>query len=137
MIVIGIDPDANKHGVAVYQDSKLVSLDMLQAIEIVERHQPGIRYSIEDVMANKFVYKRNRHGSSSAQSKIAMQVGRVQQAQEELVRLLRHHGAEVVLQPPMRGNWAKQRNIFEQATGWKGRSNEDTRSAAFFGWLAL
>ncbi|NKI17420.1 hypothetical protein HCU74_08320 [Spongiibacter sp. KMU-166] len=110
---------------------------MATAIEVVERLEPGMLFSIEDVMVNTFVYKRNRHASSAAQSKIAMQVGRVQQAQEELVRLLNHYGAKVVLQPPQRGNWAKNKRLFEQATGWTGRSNDDTRSAAFFGWLAL
>ncbi|WP_286694061.1 hypothetical protein [Spongiibacter sp. UBA1325] len=136
-VVVGIDPDANKHGVAIYQDGKLVALEMLTAIEIIERHTEGARYSIEDVLVNKFVYARNRHASVSAQSKIAMQVGRVQQAQEELVRLLKHYGADVVFQRPQKGNWAKHKSMFEKVTGWTGRSNEDTRSAAYFGWLAL
>jgi hypothetical protein len=26
---------------------------------------------------------------------------------------------------------------FERVTGWKGRSNEDTRSAAYFGYLGV
>lgn len=137
MIVVGIDPDSKKHGVAVFEDGKLISLAMCSAMEILEHHEPGIRYSIEDVMANKFVYKRNRHASPTAQSSIAMKVGRVQQAQEELVRMLKHHGAEVTLQPPQRGNWAQHKAMFEKVTGWTGRSNEDTRSAAYFGWLAL
>ena len=31
---------------------------------------------------------------------------------------------------------AEHKSKFEKITGWTGRSNEDTRSAAFFGFLA-
>jgi len=31
--------------------------------------------------------------------------------------------------------WKKDKKQFELVTKWTGRSNEDTRSAAYFGWL--
>ena len=138
MIVVGIDPDSDKHGVAVYDDAKLVSLSLRSSIEIVESWAgTDAKFSIEDVMANQFVYTRNQKGSKSAQSKVAMHIGRVQQAQVELMRLLDRYGMPYELHKPQRGNWAKDKAMFERVTGWTERSNEDTRSAAFFGFLAL
>lgn len=137
MIVVGIDPDAEKHGVAEYVDGRLVRLARCQSVEIIESHVPGAIYSIENVMLNQFVYSRNKKSSKAVESKVAMSIGRVQQAQVELMRMLDHVGASYVLHKPQRGNWAKDRAMFEQITGWTGSSNEDTRAAAFFGYLAL
>lgn len=138
MLIVGIDPDSDKHGVAVYDDAKLVSLSLRSSIEIVESWAGAdAKFSIEDVMANQFVYTRNQKASKSAQSKVAMHIGRVQQAQVELMRLLDRYGMPYELHKPQRGNWAKDKAMFERVTGWTERSNEDTRSAAFFGFLAL
>jgi hypothetical protein len=134
--VIGVDPDSDRHGVAVYRDGNLSALAMASSIEIVEHgKEPGTLVVIENVMANQFVYARNRHGSKSAQSKIAMHIGRCQQAQVELQRLLDHNSIKYVLVKPTKGNWAKNKSTFERLTGWTGRSNEDTRAAAFFGYM--
>lgn len=137
MIVVGIDPDADKHGVAVYEDGRLIHLARCQAVEIMEHHEEGTVYAIENVMQNQFVYRRNKKSSKAVESKVAMSVGRVQQAQVELMRLMDHHDMPYRLYPPQQGNWAKDRTMFERVTGWTGNSNEDTRAAAYFGWLAL
>lgn len=138
-IVLGVDPDAERHGVAIYIDGRLEKLERWQAIKIMEyaRATPWCLVSIEDVMANQFVYARNQRSNKTLQSKIAMNIGRCQQAQVELMRLLDHVGSPYVLYKPRAGNWAKNKALFEKATGWIGRSNEDTRAAAFFGFLAL
>ena len=46
-------------------------------------------------------------------------------------------GVPYKLHKPQKGNWAKDKARFEKVTGWKGRSNEDTRSAAYFGFLEI
>jgi len=142
-IVIGVDPDSSKHGIAIYIDGKLKELQTLSLFQVTAKFLApcGIYddalWSIEHVNSNSFVYARNTHASKAAQSKIAMSVGRCQQAQVELVRMLEAYGIEYKLIKPARGNWAKNKAQFEKITGWEGRSNEDTRSAAYFGWLAL
>lgn len=139
-IVIGVDPDADRHGVATYVDGNLTELKMLNCVELMDEisHLGDMALvSIEDVMANKFVYSRNRGGSKSVQSKIAMQIGQCQQAQKELMQWLEWYEIPYVLHKPQKGNWAKDRAQFEKVTGWMGRSNGDTRAAAFFGYLAL
>jgi hypothetical protein len=143
-IVVGIDPDADKHGVAVYIDGTLTELAMLYGLDIAKKFDKvnpmgsaNIIFHIEDVMANQFVYARNAKQNKSAQSKVAMHIGRCQQAQVELMRLLEAYELPYKLHKPQKGNWAKMRMVFEKNTGWTKQSNEDTRSAAFFGYLGV
>lgn len=142
-ITLGVDPDADEHGVAIYKDGKLIALHKWNAINIIEylNHIEGetenLIVSIENVMANQFVYARNRQSSKGAESKIAMRIGRCQQAQFELMRWLDHYDISYVLHKPQKGNWADKRDLFERITGWTKQSNEDTRAAAYFGYLAL
>ena len=142
MMVIGIDPDSKKHGVAIYRNGKLTNLEMMDNIEFIDVFRPDsellkVLVSIENVCANNFVYARNNKGGKSIVANIAMKIGRCQQAQTELMRWLDHYKVDYVLHKPQKGNWAKNRKQFESVTGWKGQSNEDTRSAAYFGWLAI
>ena len=142
-ITIGIDPDSKAHGAAVYRDGILSDLATMTLVDVMtfinseENSETSLLFSIEDVMANQFVYSRNQHSSKAAQSKIAMHIGRCQQAQVELMRWLDHSCKKYELHKPVKGNWAKNKPAFEKATGWTKRSNEDTRSAAYFGYLAL
>ena len=139
-VIVGVDPDSNAHGIAIYIDGKLVSLHEWQLMDI---HcyvlQLGVVdelfFSIENVLANTFIYERNEKDTKRIQSKVGIAVGRCQQAQMELMRLLDYHGVPYQTFKPMRGNWAADKKMFERITGWTGRSNADTRSAAFFGYL--
>jgi hypothetical protein len=142
MIVIGCDPDSEAHGIAIYRDGKLEQLEkwnISAVITYLSGHDDlaSVMFSIENVMKNQTVYARNRHKVKAAESKIAMSVGRCQQSQVELERVLTHFGVKFVRFPPQRGNWSDLKPQFEKVTGWTGRSNSDCRSAAFFGYLAL
>lgn len=141
--VIGIDPDAEKFGYARYCDGELMILDNLALPELVGKLidarelSESVVVSIENVMANQFVYARNKKSSKAAESKIAMHIGRCQQAQVELQRWLDHYDIPYVLHKPQRGNWADKRELFKRITGWEGQSNADNRAAAYFGYLAI
>lgn len=140
MIVVGIDPDAKASGVAVFYNGELLKLKSCTTVEIVnelKNKASDVLVSIEDVMANQFVYSRNQKASKAAQSKVAMHIGRCQQVQVEIMQWLDAMGVPYKLHKPQRGNWAKDKSRFEKITGWKGRSNEDTRSAAYFGFLEV
>lgn len=138
-IVIGIDPDADKHGIAIYRDGQLDDLCRLNTVGLVGllSRYTGVMLlvSMEDVMANKFIYERNEKSTRAQQSKVAIAVGRCQQSQAELERWLDHLGVAYRKHAPQAGNWAKNKSYFERITGWRGLSNEDTRSAAYFGFL--
>ena len=139
MRVVGVDPDSKAHGLAVYEDGKLVQLRQENLCSLVS----GGWFScwadlwvIEDVKANKFIYSRNTKKGSLGLS-IAQDVGKVKQSQIELERFLEHHAQNVMLVKPQADNWAKNKEQFEKVTGWTKRSNEDTRSAAYFGFLGV
>lgn len=139
---LGIDPDSQAHGVAIYEDGKLTELHNFQLIElytlIKNLKQFGkVIVSIEDNNAISAIYA-GRFGNKDSQavkSKKAQHVGMCKQAQIEVERVCESLGVEIVRQKPSK-QWKDTNNRqFELVTGWKKRSNEDTRSAAYFGWL--
>lgn len=139
-IVVGIDPDTDRHGVAIYEDGLLKRLCRLNTVEIVEWFDEiadsNILFSIENTLYTSTVYARNRSNNAAVMGNIGVKIGRVQQAQVELMRWLEKLECSYVLHKPQRNNWADDRRLFERITGWNGSSNKDTRSAAFFGFLA-
>jgi len=147
-VVIGCDPDSEKHGIAIYINGELVDLKNLTLPEIVfelidgllvEYGRENIQFSIENVCANNFTYSRNEGPKEKVQRKKSLNLGRCQQSQTELMRMLDYLGIQYTLFKPQKGNWAetKNKNIFKLATKWKKRSNDDNRSAAFFGYLLI
>ena len=145
-LLIAVDPDSKKHGIAIYVNGKLERLSMMSLMDLMDyidiakaTTDHNIDIAIEDVMANKFTYKRNKKGIPAVQTRVDMSTGRCQQAQVEVERMAAHIGVKVTKYPPMIGNWAdpKMTTMFQRATGWRNKSNPDTRSAAFFGFIHL
>lgn len=142
MITIGIDPDSKAHGVAIYSKGELKSLEQWTLPEIIKYiMQPcmkgQIMFSIEDAKLKKCVYRQHSTAKARAQGEIGRRLGLCQQAQIELERVLESFAVPYVNHPPQKGNWANMKDMFETVTGWKGRSNKDTRSAAYMGYLGL
>jgi len=140
--VVGVDPDSKAHALAIYRSGILEELRLAQLMEVDAwlSEQPDLNqvlFSVEDTLAQSFVYARNVQHSKAAHARVALSVGRCQQAQEELMRLLAYRGVKYELHRPMGTNWHANISRFKTVTRWAGRSNDDTRSAAFFGWLAL
>ena len=142
-IIIGIDPDSKAHGVAVYGNkglSLIQSMPLMAIMLLLARwSEDGMSFDIievhiEDVCANNAIF-RGGNGLKVQQS-IARRLGMVQQSQIELERLFEYYKIKVV-KHKISKMWKKDKSQFEKVTGWKGRSNEDTRSAAYFGWLGL
>ena len=139
-IIIGIDPDSKAHGVAVYEDGKLVGLSGLELTQFIYmipiwKAKGSIEVHIEDVNAVSAAFNaRDRKTNINVKLKMAQHIGMCKQSQIELERLffsehitpVKHKISKV---------WKKDKAQFERVTGWVGRSNEDTRSAAYFGWL--
>lgn len=143
-IIIGVDPDSNKHGVAIYSGGKLTALNMWQLIDfytfITQSIYDGfvVEIHMEDVCANNGIFRTGN--SQKVQQSIARRLGMVQQSQLELERIFEHIGKNVkVVKHKISKNWksSSQKKQFETYTGWKGRSNEDSRSAAWFGFCGL
>lgn len=143
VMVLGIDPDSAAHGVATYDDGKLIRLNNFELLALfdyivdITRQTADITAVIENVAANQFIYQRNYKESRASANKVAISVGRCMQSQIELMRMFDYLGLPYQLVKPNAKNWAKDRRLFERVTGWTGKSNEDTRSAAYFGYLAI
>lgn len=142
--VVGVDPDSEAHGIAIYANSVLIELHCWTLIELWEwitLHNDAKTktafFAIENVLSNKFIYARNDNVRKNITNSIAMKVGRVQQAQLELQRVLDYCNVPYMLINPHCGNWANNREQFKKLTGWNGKSNADTRSAAYFGFLYI
>jgi hypothetical protein len=141
-IVIGIDPDSDGHGFALYRNGELERLERLYLIDIIDWVNCNIdelvitEFHIEDVCANNAAFAKRGVKNPKAATAINRSVGKCQQAQIELERVLEHYGVKVVKHKISR-MWKSQdgKEQFQRITGWKGRSNEDSRSAAYFGWL--
>ena len=140
MIIVGIDPDSDRHGVSVYEDGKLIRLLMMRRVDIIDEFRyMDCLFSIEHVSAHNALDNDKSTGNARVDQKIIRSVGKNQQSQIELMRDLDHYSIPYLLNKRSakwkKGN--KEINEFKLVTGWKGRSNPDTRSAAYFGFLAL
>ncbi len=141
-VVVGIDPDSDKHGVAIYRDGALDGLYGLRLIDIIELIDSelidSLEFHIEDVCANNAAFSKSGIKNAKAATNVNRSIGKCQQAQIELERILEHYGVKVV-KHKISKQWKDQggKVIFEKVTGWTGRSNEDTRSAAYMGFQGL
>lgn len=137
-MIVGVDPDADKHGVAVYENGKLKHLSMMCRVDLIDkfRYCPDVVFSVENVLLTNAIFPKHLRGVGADKVKmnIALKVGRNQQACQELLNDLAYYGIPYILQKPT-SMWKKDKSLFEKVTGWDKRSNEDTRSAAYFGWL--
>tara|TARA_R110002096_G_C14097816_1_gene678440 strand:- start:82 stop:525 length:444 start_codon:yes stop_codon:yes gene_type:complete len=141
-ITIGVDPDSKAHGIAVYVEGELVDLMSMPLMKIITHFDwqawDDVTVHIEDVCANNAVFMPpSRSKSKIAEAKArGRTLGKCQQAQIELERFFEYAGVKVV-KHKISSAWKKDKAQFEKVTGWCGRSNEDTRSAAWFGYLGL
>ena len=143
MIIIGIDPDSSANGVAVYQGGKLTELSTMTTIELfgyMNYNVSECEVHIEDVngiSSNAFNVKSK--DKLPVKLKKAEHVGKCKQAQIEVERICEALKVKVVKHKvsKMWKDADSGKKQFELITGWKGQSNPDKRSAAYFGWLGV
>jgi hypothetical protein len=144
-IILGCDPDVDGKGFAIYERDKLVNLLKLSNIELLEFFKMqdtvgnihNIELHIEDLCANKSsAFGHKSRQTKQVQNKISELVGRCKQIQLEVEKIAAHFDIKIV-RHKVSSKWkdAAGRKEFERVTGWKGQSNPDTRSAAYFGYL--
>ncbi len=145
-ITVGCDPDSKAHGVAIYVNGSLKELHTIPLIKLMGKlHElqgnidANITMHIEDVNGVSAAFMgRDKKSNINVKLKMAQQIGQCKQAQIEVERLCEHLGIEVV-KHKISKQWkdANGKKVFERVTGWTGRSNEDSRSAAYFGYLGV
>ena len=143
--VIGIDPGSTKgHGVAVYINGQLESLHMMNLFQLyhfLKSLDCEFKVAIEDNEKEKRTFKDRLRKARSKEgaAKMGQDVGRLKWCQIEVERMLESEFDVKVYKLTQSKCWktGNGKAQFEKVTGWKGRSNEDTRSAAYFGWLGV
>ena len=138
-VILGIDPDSKSHGFAAYSGGKLQILGVKTLMEIndfIHEYFPSdVEVHIEDVNGVSAAFMaRDKRSNINVKLKMAQHIGMCKQSQIELERIFEKRGVKVV-KHKISKMWKKDKAQFEKVTGWTGRSNEDTRSAAYFGWL--
>jgi hypothetical protein len=141
-IIIGCDPDSKASGMAFYVNGKLIRLQGMSLIEIFnffneDKFNCKTELHIEDLNANRcssFNHKKSMRDGVKA--KISEKVGKCKQVQIEVERIAEHFDIKIVRHKVSK-MWKEDKKQFELVTKWNGRSNEDTRSAAYFGFLGL
>lgn len=145
MIIIGIDPDSSANGVAVYRKgalSELVSLNTFQLNTFIAccLSEDDAEVHIENVCGISAAFTaRDKKKPLAVKLKMAQHIGMCKQAQIEVERICSAYEVGVV-KHKVSSMWKDAdsgKKQFEKVTGWNGRSNEDTRSAAYFGWLGV
>jgi hypothetical protein len=148
-IIIGIDPDVDKSGVA------RIELET-RKIELVTMRFPYLMDYLEllckDVVSNnqrvKIVVEAgwknsisNYHSApGSAGQRIAKNVGANHEVGRKIVEMCRHYGFDVSEIAPLKKCWrGKDGKITHEElaafTGIKDRSNQESRDAALLAWV--
>ncbi|AOA58201.1 hypothetical protein [Acinetobacter larvae] len=134
-MIIGIDPDLTKSGVAILSPSlELRNLTFAEVVKLFSSEQANIKkVVIEAGWLNK---KANHHGAvgqrKSVGEQIARRVGLNHATGMHLADMAESLGLKVVLVRPTRSK--KNAEDFKRITGWTGRSNQETRDAAMLIW---
>lgn len=143
--IIGIDPDSTKHGVAIYQNGHLedlLSCDLMNLMDTIKTIKDrltidsAIEVHIENVCGQNAAFGKKGIANQRAATAVNRSVGKCQQAQLEVERMCEYLGVKVV-RHKISKQWktGESKDAFTRITGWTGRSNEDSRSAAWFGYL--
>lgn len=140
-LIIGCDPDSKASGFAIYRDGKLAQLLNLSVVDfylwLVENKTDNTELHIENLCGiSSSAFSWHRTDSINVKAKKSEHVGMCKQVQRELEEVAERLGVKVV-HHKVSPNWKNHagKAQFEKLTGWTCRSNEDTRSAAFFGYL--
>ena len=128
-IIIGIDPDLEKSGVAILgQSLELKNLTFAETVNLFRSQQDQIKkVVIEAGWLNKKSNFRYGH-SKSAGERIAKNVGENHATGKLLAEMAKSCGLAVVLVKPSRSKVDSKE--FNRITGWQGRTNQEQRDAA-------
>lgn len=149
-IVVGIDPDVERSGMAFLK----VSTRHLEIITVTFPellNQLNYMLTLKDTQEQKIVIiveagwliKHNWHGKKGDNFRVAAAKGNAAGRNHEvgriIVQMVKAYGLEVIEQRPLRKCWeGADRKItqkeLEAITGYKGKTNQEGRDAALLAW---
>ena len=130
-LIIGIDPDLKKSGVAILGDSlELKTMTFAETVELFRSQQDKIKkVVIEAGWENTKSNFHNRYGQrKSVGERIAKNVGENHATGKLIAEMAKECGLVVVLVKPTRTKLKAE--DFNRITGWQGRTNQEQRDAA-------
>ena len=139
-IIIGCDPDSDKSGFAIYKNGSLHDLLCMRLLDFIDfcesNKRKDMELHIENVCGTSPAFTANKAPSQAAKLKVAQNIGQCKQVQIEIERIATSYNIKIV-HHPISSKWKKTQGEFKKLTGWQSRSNEDTRSAAYFGYVGV
>lgn len=148
-VIIGCDPDSYKSGFAKYQNGKLISVEcmaLVNAFYFFKAEQEScselgieLELHIENVTGTSASFTaKDKRIPLAGKLKIARNIGQCEQAQIEIERIAKFFGIKVI-RHGLSSVWkdSKTGKSALADLGWHGQSNEDSRSAAYFGYLGV
>ena len=134
MSITALDPDLRKSGVCTLDDDGniilLKSMSIVELVEYTKANKSNI-YAIENVNKVGAMYNNRKSANQRIGAKIAQDVGKVKATGTLIAQLIDAvTGREPMLAPLGLGKQVKNDSkLFNELSGWKGRSNEDVRDA--------
>lgn len=131
-IWIGIDPDTDKNGVAIwYKDSKELVLKNLRFFELFSLlSELKTAFDIQVVVDAGWLNKSNFHavfGNKNINAKIGERVGANHEVGKKIVEMCEFLNLPASLNKPTKTKSNAER--FKAITGYVGRTNQETRDA--------
>lgn len=136
LMIIGIDPDLVKSGVAIKSDMglRLMNLTFTELKNLFEQNTPLIKKVV--IEAGWLNEKSNFHyhpkQTKAAGERIAKNVGENHATGKLISELAASYGLVVELVRPTRSKYNAR--DFNLITGWTGRTNQEQRDAAMLIW---
>ena len=132
-MIIGIDPDLKKSGVAILGDSlALKTMTFAETVDLFRSQQDQIKkVVIEAGWLNKKANFRSTH-SKRVDEQISKRVGENHATGKLLVEMAKSFNLNAVEVRPTRAK--KNAEEFKRITGWQGRTNQEQRDAGMLIW---
>jgi len=146
-VILGVDPDSSKSGFSVFDNGKLFDVSCKSLIEIYQFLENEMQHNIPSVYElhienvngiSSNAFNMNRKDPLPVKLKKAEHVGKCKQAQIEIERIAEHFDIKVVRHSVSK-MWkdSKTGKVALADLGWHCQSNEDSRSACYFGYLGV
>ena len=149
-VVIGIDPDVDKSGVAfLIVETRIIVVvsptfaDLLDYLrktrDILTKDGRSFVVVVEAGWLNKAHWHVGKGGSAARAAAIGNHTGRNHEVGRKIVEMCRHYGIEVVEQPPLRKMWKGRdgkitHEELQHLAIIMDKTNQETRDAALLAW---
>jgi hypothetical protein len=139
-LIIGIDPDCDKNGVAILQNDKSIELfnyDFISTINLFAKCDNDAIIVIEAGYLNKSNWHITNCKSKQMAAQIGNKTGRNHQTAMLLVQFAKRYNLNVIEKKPLKKIWSNGKISdveIKKFMNIKGRTNQEKRDAALLAW---